>query len=630
MIRHLRLLAFGLFIALLLQITARPGIAQDNVLPLRFTSDVVQLQGVFGGAPLSARITLLTNANGVNDIRLLPSDLVDAAGNRIPATGYQISPLSIASIPANSGELVTISISDLPATGTYTGTITVLYTGADPNNPLTLRVEVVVATDPTATLELEPNASQIVIKSTRGLLARRTSLTTSTTFHLRQAADTPAQIVSITSMRAAAADDSLPIPDRVLVITPTAPLRLEPKVWQPIALQADLAQLPAGHYSGILMISPEQGDEQQVAIDLFVRDAWLWPLLVLLIGVSLSAVISFMTATGTARLSALRAIDHLLRQVAIGTRLPEESLNDWQRRLDGLNDRAQTEHPEAIQTEIAVIEAEIQVALATTTEHIKQLDEWREQLDYWSAQDDQYLAALLESPYIRNLRAGIKQQRDLLTRGHYDYGATTGILAQLSKDIALTTTLINAFESIRTSTIPDMMNAQAILVDTLRQAEGLRVGPLADFISLLKQHKLIETGGEQATRSFAVADSAAAAEAVTEDVETEKPDIADQPNWLQQQWSHVHALIQRWLVPRKYLPVLSALLGALFLILLLAAGMEALYANKATFGANFLGDYLGVLLWGIGADASRKQLRNLESATGYLRQRLGISDDSAT
>src|SRR5271166_4885944 len=88
---------------------------------------------------------------------------------------------------------------------------------------------------------------------------------------------------------------------------------------------------------------------------------------------------------------------------------------------------------------------------------------------------------------------------------------------------------------------------------------------------------------------------------------------------------NVCAKLQTWFTdPRKYLPLLSRLLGLLFLFLLLSAGMLALYEDKPTFGAHRFADYLGLLLWGIGADASRKQLKDLESATSFLGKRLGV------
>jgi hypothetical protein len=155
----------------------------------------------------------------------------------------------------------------------------------------------------------------------------------------------------------------------------------------------------------------------------------------------------------------------------------------------------------------------------------------------------------------------------------------------------------------------------------LKQVEGLHTPPFLDLVTLFQQHGLIKKT-ESSQLPTATTERSLMADADVEDSRTAPVST----NQFKRAWVGFNTWLRKWLDPRKYLPVLSALLGGLFLVLLLAAGMEALYVNNTTFGANFFGDYLGVLLWGIGADASRKQLRNLEGATGYLQQRLGVGD----
>jgi hypothetical protein len=58
--------------------------------------------------------------------------------------------------------------------------------------------------------------------------------------------------------------------------------------------------------------------------------------------------------------------------------------------------------------------------------------------------------------------------------------------------------------------------------------------------------------------------------------------------------------------------LLRPLLWLLVLIGLLTVGMSSLYVtNGATFGANPLSDYLGLLLWGLSADVASRTLGNL-------------------
>lgn len=617
MIPYLRFTTLVLLFFLLSLCTTAPVAANET---LRFSTDSVQMKGMLSEKPWSARITLLTGAAKVENIKLFPSDLIDANGQRVPANGYQITPLSIATLDANSGELVTLSISDVPGAGSYEGTITVLYTGADPESPLTLAIQLVAEADPNAQLELEPNAAKIVIKETRRSFLQ-SSLTAATTFHLRQTANMSTSIVSIAPMRPAA-DGTLSIPTGALIVKPDLPWKLEPSVWQPITVQTDLALLPAGRYGGLLVISPEHGADQQVAIDLQVRDAWYWAFFVLFIGVGLSAVISYMTATGSARLTALRSIDSLRSQLDIGAMLPIEALERWRIILQKLDQASKTDSPEVVQPKITALETEIQEAVAVTEGYVKQIDDWREQqLDYWSGQNDEYVHALLESPYIRDLRARLAKIRTSLVKGGYDQGETRGAFAALTREMATLTEFVDALGAVHNSDKQEIQDRQPALADELKQVEGLHTPPFSDLITLFQQHGLIKKA-ESSQPPAAMVERGMVAD---EDRGATKATPVS-TNQFKQAWVGFNTWLRKWLDPRKYLPVLSALLGGLFLVLLLAAGMEALYVNNTTFGANFFGDYLGVLLWGIGADASRKQLRNLEGATGYLQQRLGVGD----
>jgi hypothetical protein len=61
--------------------------------------------------------------------------------------------------------------------------------------------------------------------------------------------------------------------------------------------------------------------------------------------------------------------------------------------------------------------------------------------------------------------------------------------------------------------------------------------------------------------------------------------------------------------------------GSVILALLLLAlvGFNELYANNPTFGAVWLTDYLALLAWGFGAEATRASVTNLVQGWGVMR-----------
>jgi hypothetical protein len=57
------------------------------------------------------------------------------------------------------------------------------------------------------------------------------------------------------------------------------------------------------------------------------------------------------------------------------------------------------------------------------------------------------------------------------------------------------------------------------------------------------------------------------------------------------------------------------LLFVTLLIVLVAIGLQTLYANNPSFGSAGLYDYLGIILWGLGADVAQATLQSLPGAS---------------
>lgn len=586
-----------LLAALLLPVSDTAAQAES---PLTFSVDILELQGVIGEDTFAVSFHLLTNTDEVSGVKLLPSDLINEDGKVIAASQYQISPTSISSIPPNNGELVNVTVSNVPASGTYSGTIEVLFDERDPKTRLTLEIRL-IATSKTD-LKLASDSSLVAIEGKSGLLwwNRRSN---PVSFSLRQEADSVGKISQITVIGPPESiTDADPIPPSTVIISPDLPLEIGSKRWETFTVQIDTSDLKPGHYAGTIVVTPETGDEKTVTLVVKLRDDWPVPLVVLLLGVSFSVLISWWATTGSARMQSLNAIDAMRAQVEASALLPSDFRDTATTRLDELEAQASKGDPSNAQAGMEAFKAELTRRREIASRWLEQINDWRDDLTRWSVRGlrDEYVKALMSNPLEDQMRFEFSELDNTIAKGSYSNAEVHARLQQMAEDMATLGNLVKVIpslpespdEQIKTQVLPNLMNI-------LLSAESLHEGDLKDLVQLLKSKGLIDV-------------KPAPIEAFS------APEGEELPTGL-------IARIRHWFdEPRNVLPLLNRLLSLLFLALLLAAGMQALYVGKPTFGGERFADYLGLLLWGIGADASRKQLKDLESAAGFLRQRLGV------
>jgi hypothetical protein len=75
---------------------------------------------------------------------------------------------------------------------------------------------------------------------------------------------------------------------------------------------------------------------------------------------------------------------------------------------------------------------------------------------------------------------------------------------------------------------------------------------------------------------------------------------APEPFMLKKQWQTFHLFLIKWVGPPVYYVIT--------LLILLFVGFTTLYLKNMTFGASPLGDYLGLILWGLGADVASRNV----------------------
>ncbi len=165
--------------------------------------------------------------------------------------------------------------------------------------------------------------------------------------------------------------------------------------------------------------------------------------------------------------------------------------------------------------------------------------------------------------------------------------------------------LPNVTESVRSAGVPELAN----VLEALR-----RLNPVADAASYATQHQALvaRVAAVEATIPPGVADGRRGL------AQGSAPDGADAGDALLAIFSAPLRAADlgknRW--PRLRLAIFLILSFVFGWVLLAGAGYNELYLQQATFGANPLGDYLGLFAWGFGAEASRDAITTLVRGWG--------------
>ena len=612
MIRH-RLVFVVFMLCSLLALTSSAANA-GNEPPLRFSPEKITLEGVIDDDTFTATFYLLTSATEVKSINLFASDLVSANGAHISGTDYQVAPGAVGDIPAYNGKMVTLTVAKVKAAGVYTGTILAMYEGASSVPGPQLKVELIAKENPVVTLAKD--SSQVSIVATRPTFPFGRQFTAPAVIHLRQTGTVTATLIEISQMGPASAQDAKPLPQTTLIITPTAPLILSPDIWQPITVTVDAAALHAGHYGATLVLTPQGAADLEVGIDVKLRDAWLWPLLCLLVGVALSFAVAAYASVGKGRLKALATVDDIRATLATPEGLPADRVEEWQRELRRLEDRARTEPSEKVQPDLDALATRIKAGETTYDTLRKQLADWEQMVKGWTKNLSPEVVALAGSPWLTRIRAKLADIEVRLGEGGFERGEMEAEIYAIGSEVTMAAELVKALPLALAS--PDLTADQKEEIRDAVAAKPASIDALQAIIGLLKDKKLMP---EEPPVVVAVS-FAAAREVEGEPIQAG----AGQRTSLSSRLKGHLGKAWDWLKdPRHYWRIVGYLLSLLFLAGLLVAGMIALYVDNETFGANRFAAYVALVLWGLGADASRRKLQDLQGVTDFLTERLGLN-----
>lgn len=443
--------------------------------------------------------------------------------------------------------------------------------------------------------------AQVVVSGTRGDIAQRT---------VALQTNTPLRDLQFLALDLPHADGEAVLP--ASAIQAALPLtELAANSFLTIPLTINLAGVPSGQYQGEAQIWHQEG-VVTLPVTVKVRDGWFWPLLTLVAGVLLAMGVSYYRVKGKPR-------DELLVRVGV--------LQTAVRQDDALDDqfRARIEAT-LVDVEAALRAEQWERAQTAVTQAEGYWQKWRKGRADW----------LTQLAYATSLQEGIKAlrapQSRYLQKVAREITAVIRRAPDLEKPEKLQTALeelteqINQYARLKAHIdgIGQMSNQlpanerpswQQKASDWQQQLDDLAPEDETTWTSL---HTAVRAAQRELTEAITAAQNR---EGTLESIPgvgvkgipgqgtlaalLPLPAVAIS---LDDDQAIAHA--------DRRLRLFSWIGYGLAILLLAGAGFSELYLGKATFGANGWADYLSLLAWGFGAEASRMAVTEMIKGWG--------------
>ena len=491
--------------------------------------------------------------------------------------------------------------------------------------------------------------SQVVVAGTIGDVAQRTVVLRlpSTATNLRYMAQDLTNAAGSTVLPASAVSVQLPSsPADSAAPTDTITVLI------PLTVTIDLAQAPAGSFTGQALVLymnpagaglPAQQVEAPLALNVSAKHPWPLPAFVLFGGVLLGMALTYYR-------DYMRPRDQLLAR-----------LGEVQRRLEADPELAASDTAAAAGTPAArggrgrdfraAVEAAVNAALAALrdgdSEQAKTfahqgeqlLDLWQQQRQNWLAvlalRDElvDKLATLPNTTYIKAVRSSLADAVPTMISAFVGAPQTPTSWETYVQNVATEVEKHRAYLQ-GYSKVMDQLNAatrkvmEADLPEAVRTAKYAQLAAVQNDLDNLdpvmdvNASTLLAALGDRVTAVVAslpapVAVSSYPTAAAMDATGAESP--ASLLIWLSNLHMPTLAELGRDKGPRVRLAVFAWGSVILALLLLALVGFNELYANNPTFGAVWLTDYLALLAWGFGAEATRASVTSLVQGWGVMR-----------
>jgi hypothetical protein len=341
--RVLRSFLILIFITIFSQFLSSRALAQDEQPVLELSETELVFSGLVGET-LQRSVTVSAAGGAIYDLQLIIPDLVD------PATKAVILSDRIAVSPANLIELtgfqvLTITITGLDRHGNFVGDLIFKYSGMPDGSDIRIHLvadlKAVPAVDAdvnskSLTLFVEPSildfpAGQAMVIDSSPVLGE-------VAFSLIQTGDSPARI-SNARVLAMQSSQGRTLPENSVSVASNFPIEMGAKDAATLRVVARGQNLPAGEYSGTLMVNIEnQLSPVQIPLSVQVKDGPILAFTLLAAGPIVGILFFYWNKDGKTLLEARQRIKNLQRVLRNGRYLTIQDQEQARIKLESVMD----------------------------------------------------------------------------------------------------------------------------------------------------------------------------------------------------------------------------------------------------------------------------------------------------
>jgi hypothetical protein len=611
------------------------------------------------GQPLQRSFALTVAGGAVQNVTLVPHDLVDSASGAAIASGQvRVDPQSVASVEGVQPFLVTVAGHDKP--GHYVGQLEIRYDGQPARAPLAVTLDVTLAassevdaTVDSKNLTLEIVPSWFSVPFGRPSASSDSAVQGQVTISLVQSGEGPATVEAgtVLSMRG---PRNLTLPEQAVRVVTTMPLSIPAQGAANLQVVGGGRGLNAGEYNGVLHLAVSNQAPLQVPLKVLVKDGPLLPLIVLALGLVVGAFLALWNRDGRARFELQRRIQRLQDELESPELLQQEEQERADRELSAAVDAmVKGDSVERITQQVdalAKFVEDTQAAAAKLEQDARPLETQLRKLRVCNT----YRARLLEG--LQALRIGVRE-------GSYEsLGAATGVYDRLQSQVAELQGAVERFAALGAAdqakirpaldaatdfaTIDGLIKgAEAVSagLEELPEEYQARVrGWLDDAASLgemegimqraqavVEQYgKLPPAKQQQIDGNLAAATTLEEMEAIVgvpapkrgfEAVDYQAPGAVPEEEAEEEK---AQALQRAWTRTTLVLKTRRALAFGIAFLFTLVVGWITLYAASPTFGADPR-EYVTLFLWGVSGTVIGGQAINLQSIYDRAQEEAG-------
>jgi hypothetical protein len=583
-----------------------PTVLAQAQTPLTSQPEAINVTSTLPNGAFAASIRLLASSP-ITGVQIFVSDLMDATGDGQPrdvlaSNTVEVLPaVMFEQLPAESLTQLLVKVAPPAVAGVYTGHLIVRWEQPQ-RGQLEIPLRVTARTLPVLQLQDPSDPGEITLNGTvRQQFERHIVLRETSGGGVVQGLHiVPQDLIEANTGRALPAGQ---------VRVALAAQQLVGGDLLTATMHLNLRRVPPGVYKGKLLFAADPNLLLALPLTVNVRHGWWWPLIVVIIGVLLGLGLSSYQARGKRR-------DEFVIQIAA----LRDALKDDPDLNQGFGPRMEVLLAEA---NAAVRSAAWPDAEAKVTEANQLVTRWRSQRQDWQKQ----LA------YLRNeLTKKLDEARTtavMVRKLRQSAADLSNEAANYESPKALRDKILELEQSLQAF---EQLEARVENLEAQRETfDAGKVEPATYSAWQSKEtdltQKLESLLPEQADAFAALEAEVAAQEAALRQYTTENPqalkvtpqaalamsDIAPTTE------GQAGALIPEIVNGGAYDPVkaggrLRWYSGLVYIVgglLLAAVGLNTLYVNNPTFGANWLGDYLSLLIFGLGAETTFASVADL-------------------